>query len=86
MVRIALAMLVIAFAATPALAQEVIRGEDTTVFKKKTLLDFGDVTLEGELTKPEGQYGLSRGKTKFKSLIKLRRHFLTEMQKSVEQL
>lgn len=86
MVRITLAMLVIAFAATPAFAQTVVQGQDSTVFKKKTMLDFSDVTLEGELTKPEGQYGLSRGKTKFKSLIKLRRHFQGEMQKSVEQL
>ena len=80
------AALVVGLAATPAIAENVVRGVDTTVFKKKTMLDFSDVTLEGELTKPEGQYGLSRGKTKFNSLIKLRRHFQGEMQKSVEQL
>ena len=84
--RIVLAAVVFALSATPALAQNVVQGEDTTVFKKKTMIDFSDVTLEGELTKPEGQYGLSRGKTKFNSLIKLRRHFQGEMQKSVEQL
>lgn len=86
MIKLALATLVFALAATPALAQNVVQGEDTTVFKKKTMIDFSDVTLEGELTKPEGQYGLSRGKTKFNSLIKLRRHFQGELQKSVEQL
>jgi hypothetical protein len=64
----------------------VVRGEDTTVFKKKTTIDFSDVTLEGELTKPEGQYGLARGKTKFNSLIKLRANFTPELQKSVDQL
>lgn len=84
--KIALAMLALSLMATPALAQDVVRGEDTTVFKKKTMLDFTDVSLEGQLTKPEGQYGLSRSKTKFNSLIKLRRHFQAEMQKSVEQL
>ncbi len=64
----------------------VVHGEDTTVFKKKTTIDFSDVTLEGELTKPEGQYGLARGKTKFNSLIKLRANFTPELQTSVDQL
>jgi hypothetical protein len=67
-------------------APTIVRGEDTTVFKKKTTIDFSDVTLEGELTKPEGQYGLARGKTKFNSLIKLRANFTPELQKSVDQL
>lgn len=84
--KIALATLALALMTTPVLAQTVVRGEDSTVFKKKTMLDFTDVSLEGQLTKPEGQYGLSRSKTKFNSLIKLRRHFQAEMQKSVEQL
>ena len=64
----------------------VVHGQDSTVFKKKTTIDFSDVTLEGDLTKPEGQYGLVRGKTKFNSLIKLRMNFTQELQKSVDQL
>ena len=67
-------------------AQNVVRGEDQTVFKKKTTIDFSDVTLDGEMTKPEGQYGLARSKTKFKSLIQLRTNFTPELQKSVDQL
>ena len=71
----------------PAQAEEkVVREADKTVFEKRTVLDFADVTLEGELTKPEGQYGLSRSKTKFDSLIKLRTHFTEELKKSTEQL
>lgn len=55
-------------------------------YKKKTVIDFNDVTLEGELTKPEGSYLLNRKKTKFSSLIKLRDNFLPELQKSVDNL
>jgi hypothetical protein len=65
---------------------QTVRGQDKTVYKQRTSIDFSDVTLDGELTKPEGQYGLSRTKTKFNSLIKLRAHFNPELQKSVEQL
>ena len=71
-----------------AIAQEkkVVRESDRTVFKKKTVIDFNDVTVEGELTKPEGSYVLNRNKTRFNSLIKLRDNFLPELQKSVDNL
>jgi hypothetical protein len=79
-----------AFAATPqALAQDddkVVHEADKTVYKKKTVIDFNDVTLEGDLTKPEGSYILNRRATKFGSLIKLRDNFNPELQKSVDNL
>lgn len=65
---------------------KVIQEADKTVYKKKTVIDFNDVTLEGELTKPEGSYLLNRKKTKFGNLIKLRNDFLPELQKSVDNL
>ncbi|MFN7134631.1 MAG: hypothetical protein ACK4N5_21305 [Myxococcales bacterium] len=70
----------------PASAQKVVQEADKTVFKKKTVIDFNDVTLEGELTKPEGSYLINRKKTKFGNLIKLRNDFLPELQKSVDNL
>ena len=70
----------------PASAQKVIQEADKTVFKKKTVIDFNDVTLEGELTKPEGSYLINRKRTKFGNLIKLRNDFLPELQKSVDNL
>jgi len=77
-------------AATPvASAQEddkVVHEPDKTVYKKKTVIDFNDVTLEGDLTKPEGSYILNRRATKFGSLIKLRDNFNPELQKSVDNL
>ncbi len=65
---------------------KVIQEADKTVFKKKTVIDFNDVTLEGELTKPEGSYLLQKKRTKFGNLIKLRNDFLPELQKSVDNL
>lgn len=73
------------FNAALAAAQEA-GGGDRVVFKKRTVIDFNEVTLEGELTKPEGSYVLNRKKTKFSSLIKLRDNFLPELQKSVDNL
>ena len=73
--------------ATSALAADkVVQEEDKTVYKKKTVVDFNDVTLEGELTKPEGSYLVDKKKARFSSLIKLRDNFLPELQKSVDNL
>lgn len=83
-----LAVLLGSVIAPPASAQEdkIVHEADKTVFKKKTVIDFNDVTLEGDLTKPEGSYILNRKKTKFGSLIKLRDNFVPELQKSVDNL
>lgn len=73
----------------PALAQgkvTVVQEADKTVFRKKTVIDFTDVAVEGDLTKPEGSYTVSKKKTSFKSLIKVRDNFVPELQKSVDNL
>jgi hypothetical protein len=71
-----------------ALAQDdkVVTEADKTVFKKKTIIDFSDVTIQGELTKPEGSYVLNRKKTNFKSLLKIRANFLPELFNSTDNL
>lgn len=75
-------------AASSAFAQEdkVIREADKTEFKKKTVIDFSDVTIQGELTKPEGSYLLNRKKTNFKTLLKIRANFLPELFNSTDNL
>lgn len=73
----------------PAFAQgkvTVVQEADKTVFRKKTVIDFTDVAVEGDLTKPEGSYTVSKKKTSFKSLIKVRDNFVPELQKSVDNL
>lgn len=65
---------------------KTIQEEDRTVYKKKTVIDFTDVAVEGELTKPEGSYVLHRKRADFQSLIKVRDDFNPELQKSVDNL
>jgi hypothetical protein len=91
----AVAVVAAALWASPAVGQQqarpqdevkVIQEEDRTVYKKKTVIDFTDVAVEGELTKPEGSYVLNRKQTDFQSLIKVRDNFAPELQKSVDNL
>ena len=65
---------------------KVIQEADKVVVRKRTVIDFNDVTVEGELTKPEGSYLLNRNKTRFQSLVKLRDNFNPELQKSADNL
>ncbi|MBI5495263.1 MAG: hypothetical protein HY904_09540 [Deltaproteobacteria bacterium] len=69
---------------SPVVAQE--QESDKVVYKKKTVIDFSDVTIEGELVKPEGSYIVNRKKTKFRNLIKIRGHFRPELSRSVDAL
>ncbi len=73
--------------AAPAEGEKrVVQEADKTIVRKRTVIDFGDVSVEGELTKPEGSYLLNRNKTRFQSLIKLRDNFNPELQKSADNL
>ena len=82
----------IALLSLPALAAEekpgvkVIQEADKVVVRKRTVIDFNDVTVEGELTKPEGSYVLNRNRTRFRSLVRLRDNFNPELQKSADNL
>ena len=66
--------------------ENVVQEADKTVFRKKTVIDFTDVAVEGELTKPEGTYTLSKKKTRFSSLIQVRQHFVQELRDSKDNL
>lgn len=77
----------LALVAPAAFAQDtVIQEGDKTVFNKKTVIDFSDVNIEGELTKPEGSYIKNRKKTRFRNLIELRGNFRPELRRSASAL
>jgi hypothetical protein len=67
-------------------SESVVQEADKTVFRKKTVIDFTDVAVEGELTKPEGTYTLSKKKTRFSNLIKVRQDFVPELRDSKDNL
>jgi hypothetical protein len=79
-------LLSLAAAAEDKPSVKVVQEPDKVVVRKKTVIDFNDVTVEGELTKPEGSYVLDRSRTHFNSLIRLRDDFRPELQKSADNL
>ena len=67
------------FGAQAALAQEV-------VYKKHTVVDFGDDTIDGNLSRPDGAYLQSRKQQRHQRLIKVRDSFRPEILQSVRAL
>ena len=55
-------------------------------YKQKTVYDFDDDAVEGDLVRPDGEMIDSTKKAKHSSLIKIRENFIPEMLKSVEGL
>ena len=70
----------------PAKDDEGGEGPVETIYKKTTIIDFSDVTITGELTKPEGSYLMNQKKANFNLLIRVRDNFLPEMIRSVDNL
>ena len=62
--------------------EQVIKEEDRVVYQKKTLIDFSDVLISGELMKPDGAYVKNRKNTRFDALIELRSNFRAELMKT----
>ena len=84
-----LVMLLLLSSFTFVVAQE---GQDTDdegrliKYREKTVIDFEDVMLEGQIKKPSGSFLMDRSKTKFNSLINLKQDFNKELVKSVDLL
>jgi len=69
--------------AMPALAQDEAPGQ---IFKKKTIINFEDDTIEGDLKTPDAEYLEARKRMRHASLIKLRYNFRRRVLQSVGDL
>ena len=61
-------------------------GDDNVAYKAKTVYDFEDDTVEGDLQRPDGELVDSMRKVKHSSLIEIRKDFIPEMLKSLEDI
>ena len=68
------------------LAQDKAAGGDNVQYKSKTVYDFDDDTVEGDLVRPDGEFVDTRKGAKHSSLIKIRENFIPEMIKSAEDI
>lgn len=67
-----------------AFAQD--KKEGNVTYKKQTEYSFEDDTIEGDLTKPDGEYVEARKKVKHSNIIKIREEFKDKVMQSVGEL
>lgn len=84
----ALAVSIVLGGTTVALAQDkpAAGGEENTQYKAKTVYDFEDDMVEGDLQRPDGELVDSVKKARHSSLIEIRKDFIPEMLKSLEDI
>lgn len=61
-------------------------GGDNVQYKQKTVYDFEDDIVEGDLQRPDGELVNSLRRTQHASLIEIRPDFIPEMLKSLEDI
>ena len=61
-------------------------GDENVSYKAKTVYDFEDDTVEGDLQRPDGELVSSQKKAEHSSLIEIRKDFIPEMLKSLEDV
>jgi hypothetical protein len=81
---LALSGVVSAQKAAPPAAKPAAGGDVT--YKSKTVYDFDDDIVEGDLVRPDGEFVDSRKAAKHSSLIKIRENFIPELLKSAEDI
>lgn len=85
-----LAALLAALWSLPVLAEDeevgTAKAEDGVIYKKKTVYNFEDDTITGDLTRPDQEFLSGRIKAQHKSLIKVREDFRDKVLQSVGDL
>jgi hypothetical protein len=61
-------------------------GESATTYEKKTVINFEDDTISGDLTRPDGEYIEGRKTVQHSNLIRVREEFRAKVLQSVGEL
>jgi|GEM_PF-6529848 len=72
----------------PSTAVSLPKDSPETAGPKKgpQVIDFSDDTIEGDLTKPDGEFFNAKKRAKHQKLIKVREHFRLEILQSIQSL
>jgi hypothetical protein len=80
-------LIAIALLAAPFAAHADDKKDEGNVkYAKTQTINFEDDTIEGDLTKPDGEYVEARKKVKHSNLIKVREEFKDKVMQSVGEL
>jgi hypothetical protein len=84
--RVHVFLFALTLAASAAAQDEGTTTEGGVSYQRKTVINFEDDTIEGDLKVPDGAYVEGRKKVRHKSLIRIRTDFRREVLASVADL
>ncbi|MFN0062605.1 MAG: adventurous gliding motility protein CglF [Myxococcaceae bacterium] len=70
----------------PAVAQQAPESAGGARYNKTTVIDFEGDTIEGDLTRPDGEYVEARKRVRHSNLIRIREEFKDKVMQSVGEL
>lgn len=73
-------------AALVCLASPALAAETQVEYAKETVLDFEDDTIQGDLTRPDGEFVDARTRVTHTNLIRVRKNFRDKVLESVGEL
>jgi len=79
-------LLVLALGSTAAAQEAKTTQPASTGAQKQTVINFEDETIQGDLTRPDGEYIDVAAKVKHSNLIKIREEFHEKVMQSVDEL
>ncbi len=79
-------ILILAVALPLAGAAQEKKPEPKVEYEKKTVINFEDDTIQGDLTRPDGEYVEARKKVSHSNLIKIREDWRDKVQQAAGDL
>jgi hypothetical protein len=67
-------------------AQEKKQPEPRVEYEKKTVINFDDDTIQGDLTRPDGEYVEARKRVNHSNLIKIREDWRDKVKQAAAEL
>jgi hypothetical protein len=68
------------------LAQEKKQAEPRVEYEKKTVINFDDDTIQGDLTRPDGEYVEARKRVNHSNLIKIREDWKDKVKQAAKDM
>jgi hypothetical protein len=72
--------------AAAAQEQRAPESKDRIEYEKKTVINFDDDTIQGDLTRPDGEYVEARKKVNHSNLIKIREEWRDKLKQAAAEM
>jgi hypothetical protein len=72
--------------AAAAQEQKGSESKDRIEYEKKTVINFDDDTIQGDLTRPDGEYVEARKKVNHSNLIKIREEWRDKLKQAAAEM